>query len=38
MNAHNGMRVLRLPTIRSKHLETVVHTILSTVHATFSSL
>jgi glycosyltransferase involved in cell wall biosynthesis len=30
---HNGMRVLRLPTIRSKHLETVVHTLLSTAHA-----
>lgn len=33
---HNGMRVLRLPTIHSKHLETVVHTFLSTVHAMFS--
>jgi glycosyltransferase involved in cell wall biosynthesis len=33
MNTHNGMRVRRLPTIRSKHLETVVHTLLSTVHA-----
>jgi glycosyltransferase involved in cell wall biosynthesis len=29
---HNGMRVVRLPTIRSKHLETVVHTLLSTLH------
>ncbi|MBZ5664839.1 MAG: glycosyltransferase family 4 protein [Acidobacteriia bacterium] len=36
MNAHNGMRVRRLPTIRSKHLETVVHTLLSTVHAMLS--
>ena len=26
------MRVVRLPTIRSKHWETVVHTILSTAH------
>jgi glycosyltransferase involved in cell wall biosynthesis len=33
---HNGMRVFRLPTIRSKHLETAVHTLLSTIHATFS--
>ncbi len=33
MNTHNGMRVRRLPTIRSKHLETVVHTLLSTVDA-----
>ena len=30
---HDGMRVLRLPTIRSKHLETVLHTLLSTAHA-----
>ena len=30
---HNGMRVRRLPTIRSKHLETFVHTLLSTAHA-----
>ena len=30
---HNGMRLVRLPTIRSKHLETVVHTLLSTAHA-----
>ncbi len=30
---HNGMRLVRLPTIRSKHLETVLHTFLSTVHA-----
>jgi len=29
---HNGMQVVRLPTIRSKHLETVVHTFLSTLH------
>jgi len=32
-NTHNGMRVRRLPTIRSKHLETFVHTLLSTAHA-----
>src|SRR5580698_7591496 len=29
---HNGMEVVRLPTIRSKHLETLVHTFLSTLH------
>ncbi len=29
---HNGMRVVRLPTFRSKHLETLVHTFLSTLH------
>ncbi len=30
---YNGMRLFRLPTIRSKHFETVVHTLLSTAHA-----
>src|SRR5208282_5217615 len=35
-NSHNGMHVLRLPTIRSKHLETFVHTLLSTAHAMMS--
>jgi glycosyltransferase involved in cell wall biosynthesis len=33
--AHHGMRLVRLPTIRSKHLETLVHTFLSTIHALF---
>jgi len=33
ISTHNGMRVRRLPTIRSKHLETAVHTLLSTVDA-----
>lgn len=32
-NDYNGIRLVRLPTIRSKHLETVVHTLLSTAHA-----
>jgi glycosyltransferase involved in cell wall biosynthesis len=30
---HNGMGLVRLPTIRSKHFETVIHTVLSTAHA-----
>ena len=30
--AHNGMKTVRLPTIRSKHWETLVHTFLSTLH------
>jgi glycosyltransferase involved in cell wall biosynthesis len=30
---HNGMRIRHLPTIRTKHLETLVHTFLSTLHA-----
>jgi len=30
---YHGMRLVRLPTIRSKHLETVVHTLVSTAHA-----
>jgi glycosyltransferase involved in cell wall biosynthesis len=34
---HEGMRLVRLPTIRSKHLETLVHTLLSTVHVMFSN-
>jgi glycosyltransferase involved in cell wall biosynthesis len=35
--SHQGMRLLRLPTFRSKHLETFVHTLLSTVHVMFSA-
>ncbi|HZQ93455.1 MAG TPA: glycosyltransferase family 4 protein [Candidatus Sulfotelmatobacter sp.] len=30
---YNGMRLVRLPTVRSKHLETLIHTLLSTGHA-----
>jgi glycosyltransferase involved in cell wall biosynthesis len=30
---YKRMRLVRLPTIRSKHFETVVHTLLSTAHA-----
>jgi glycosyltransferase involved in cell wall biosynthesis len=33
---YDGMRLVRLPTIRSKHLETMVHTLLSSIHAAFS--
>ena len=33
LRQHNGMRLVRLPTLRSKHLETVIHTLLSSVHA-----
>jgi len=29
---HHGIKVVRLPTIRSKHLDTVLHTFLSTLH------
>ncbi len=29
---HNGIRLVRLPTLRSKHLETLIHTFLSTLH------
>ena len=35
---HNGMKVRRLPTIRSKHLETAVHTLLSTLDAMTSDV
>ncbi len=34
-DTHNGMRIVRLPTISSKHLETVLHTLLSTIHVIF---
>lgn len=33
---HNGMRLVRLPTIRSKHLDTLIHSLLSTVHVLFT--
>jgi glycosyltransferase involved in cell wall biosynthesis len=33
---YRGMRIVRLPTIRTKHLETLVHTFLSTIHACVS--
>lgn len=33
MAEHNGMSLVRLPTFRSKHLETVLHTLVSTLHA-----
>ena len=33
---HRGMRVVRLPTIRSKHLDTLVHTFLSSIHVLFT--
>jgi len=36
LKTHNGITVQRLPTIRSKHLETLVHTLLSTAHAMMS--
>ena len=32
---YRGMRIVRLPTIRTKHLETLIHTFLSTIHACF---
>jgi glycosyltransferase involved in cell wall biosynthesis len=30
---HEGMRVVRIPTIRTQHLETLIHTLLSSLHA-----
>jgi glycosyltransferase involved in cell wall biosynthesis len=29
---HNGMRIVRLPTLQTKHMETLLHTFLSTIH------
>jgi glycosyltransferase involved in cell wall biosynthesis len=31
--SYRGMRLVKLPTIRRKHLDTIAHTFLSTVHA-----
>jgi glycosyltransferase involved in cell wall biosynthesis len=36
LETYLGMRLLRLPTVRTKHLDTLIHTFLSTVHACFS--
>lgn len=36
MAAHRGVRIVRLPTLRTKHLETLLHTFVSTIHACFS--
>jgi len=36
MTEHNAMRIVRLTTIRTKHLDTFVHTLLSTAHVCFS--
>jgi glycosyltransferase involved in cell wall biosynthesis len=33
--AYRGMRLVYLPTVRSKHLDTFVHTFLSTLHMAF---
>jgi glycosyltransferase involved in cell wall biosynthesis len=35
LKQYRGMQLVRLPTIRSKHLETPVHTFLSTIHTLF---
>ena len=32
---YKGVRIVRLPCIRTKHLETITHTLLATVHALF---
>ena len=31
--AYRGMRLVKLPTIRAKHLDTIAHTLLSSLHA-----
>jgi glycosyltransferase involved in cell wall biosynthesis len=36
MENYEGMRLVHLPTVRSKHLETLVHTLLSTIHVMFT--
>ena len=36
LTKYEGMRLVRLPTFRTKHTETFVHTFLSTIHVMFS--
>jgi glycosyltransferase involved in cell wall biosynthesis len=36
VDTHHGMRLVRLPTVRSKHLETLIHTAVSTAHVLFT--
>ncbi len=36
VDRHNGMRLVRFPTPRSKHLETLIHTLQSTLHVLFN--
>ena len=31
--AYRGMRLVKLPTVRAKHLDTIAHTLLASVHA-----
>jgi glycosyltransferase involved in cell wall biosynthesis len=33
LNRHNGMKLVRLPAVPQKHLETLSHTLLSALHA-----
>ena len=33
---HEGMSIVRIPTLRTKHLETAMHTFLSSLHVLFS--
>jgi glycosyltransferase involved in cell wall biosynthesis len=36
LEEYHQLRIVRLPTIRTKHLETLLHTLLSTIHVLFS--
>jgi glycosyltransferase involved in cell wall biosynthesis len=33
LTTYSGMKIVRIPTIRTKHVETALHTLLSTIHA-----
>ncbi|MDA1024667.1 MAG: glycosyltransferase, partial [bacterium] len=35
MRVYNGVRIVTLPSIRTKRLDTISHTLLSILHATF---
>jgi glycosyltransferase involved in cell wall biosynthesis len=37
ISEHRGVRIVRLPTIRTKHLDTLIHSFLSTIHACVSN-
>ncbi|MDW7760292.1 MAG: glycosyltransferase family 4 protein [Acidobacteriota bacterium] len=37
LKTHNGMRLVHLPTIRTKHLDAAVHSFTAAVHAAFNN-
>jgi glycosyltransferase involved in cell wall biosynthesis len=37
LTTYAGMKIVRIPTIRTKHVETALHTLLSTIHASLGN-